>query len=110
SGIHPSVPELIVTLLTHGVYPCIYERGGVGASGDLVQLAHFALNLLGEGQVIYKGRVVATREVFEQLSIRPMEIHLREGLALMNGTSAMTGVAIHNIILVKYLLTCSIIM
>lgn len=110
SGIHPSVPELIVTMLNHGVYPCIYERGGVGASGDLVQLAHFALNLLGEGQVIYKGRVVATREVFEQLSIRPMEIHLREGLALMNGTSAMTGVAIHNIILVKYLLTCSIIM
>ena len=55
SGIHTETVELLVELINKDVTPCIYEHGGVGASGDLVQLAHLALVLIGEGEVIYEG-------------------------------------------------------
>ena len=110
SGIHPSLPDLLVTLLNKNVSPCIFERGGVGASGDLVQLAHLALNLIGEGEVLYQGTVLPAREVFDTLGIQPLEIHLREGLALMNGTSAMTGVGIVNVIRAGRLIAASVIL
>ena len=56
SGVHRSVIELMTTLINRNIIPVIYEHGGVGASGDLVQLAHMALVLIGEGEVNYKGR------------------------------------------------------
>jgi histidine ammonia-lyase len=110
SGIHPSVVDLLVVLLNKNVSACIFERGGVGASGDLVQLAHLALNLLGEGEVLYQGSIESAREIFDALQITPLQIHLREGLALMNGTSAMTGVGMVNIIHAKYMISCSIVL
>lgn len=110
SGVHPSVPELLAALLNNNVAPCIYERGGLGASGDLVQLAHLALNLLGEGEVIYEGKLHPAGEIFRQLELSPMEISLREGLAIMNGTSAMTGVGFVNLAYSRYLLSCSVVL
>ncbi len=110
SGVHPSVVDLLVTLLNKNVSASIFERGGVGASGDLVQLAHLALNLIGEGEVLYEGKVQPTKDVFSTLGITPLEIHLREGLALMNGTSAMTGVGMYNVIQARYLVTVSVIL
>lgn len=110
SGIHPEVVDLLVTLLNQNVSACIFERGGVGASGDLVQLAHLALNLLGEGEVIVNGEVKPAAETFAKLQIQPLKIHLREGLALMNGTSAMTGVGMVNVIQARYLLGCSVVL
>lgn len=104
SGIHPEVTELLTTLLNGKISTCIFERGGVGASGDLVQLAHLALNLIGEGEVLFQGKLQATSVVFKEQNIKPLTIHLREGLALMNGTSAMTGVATINIIQSKKIL------
>ncbi len=110
SGIHPSVVEILSELLNKNISVCIFEKGGVGASGDLVQLAHLALNLIGEGEVWNKGRLEPTSKVFAEHSITPLEIHLREALALMNGTSAMTGVGMVNLINAQKLLACSIML
>src|SRR5690606_5185989 len=90
SGVHPSVIELMAALINKGITPVIYEHGGVGASGDLVQLSHLALTLIGEGEVIYKGDRASTQEVFKKEGLQPITIALREGLALINGTSVMT--------------------
>lgn len=98
SGVHPELVTLLATLINKEVYPCIYEHGGVGASGDLVQLAHVALTLIGEGKVWYKDEVQDARNVFAQLNIQPIQIHLREGIAVLNGTSTMTGIGMLNIL------------
>ncbi|MEO7176144.1 MAG: aromatic amino acid ammonia-lyase [Saprospiraceae bacterium] len=110
SGIHPDTAHLIALLLNSGISAAIFQRGGVGASGDLVQLAHLALNLIGEGEVIFEGKVQSAKEVFEKQGVEPLQIYLREGLALMNGTSAMTGVGIVNIIHAKKLLHISVLL
>jgi phenylalanine and histidine ammonia-lyase len=93
SGVHIEAIELMRNLLNYRITPLIFQHGGVGASGDLVQLAHLALVLIGEGEVFYKGVRRPTAEVFAEVGIKPLQIHLREGLSLMNGTSVMTGLA-----------------
>lgn len=97
SGVHPSVIHLMKEFINRDITPLIFEHGGVGASGDLVQLAHLALTLIGEGEVFYKGERRATKEVFEIENLKPIQVEIREGLALMNGTSVMTGIGIVNV-------------
>jgi histidine ammonia-lyase len=97
SGVHPSVIHLMKEFLNRDITPLIFEHGGVGASGDLVQLAHLALTLIGEGEVFYKGERRSTKEVFEIENLQPIQVEIREGLALMNGTSVMTGIGIVNV-------------
>jgi histidine ammonia-lyase len=92
SGIHTEVVELLRELINNDIIPCIYEHGGVGASGDLVQLAHLALVLIGEGEVMVEEGIHSTQEIFNRFNIKPLSIHIREGLAILNGTSAMTGI------------------
>jgi histidine ammonia-lyase len=108
SGVHADTVQLLATLINHNVYPCIYEHGGVGASGDLIQLAHLALVLIGEGEVFYQDKIHPTEKIFEQLHIKPLAIHIREGLAILNGTSAMTGIGIVNILQAKKLLNWAV--
>lgn len=96
SGINLEVIELMKILLNKKITPLIFAHGGVGASGDLVQLAHLALVLIGEGEVFYKGERKNTKEVFDLENIKPMSISIREGISLMNGTSVMTGIGILN--------------
>ncbi|MBZ9631815.1 aromatic amino acid ammonia-lyase [Salegentibacter sp. LM13S] len=108
SGVHKSVAEVMHQLINKNITPLIFEHGGVGASGDLVQLAHLALVLIGEGEVFYKGKRRETKEIFAEENIDPIKIEIREGLALMNGTSAMTGIGIVNIIYAKRLLNWSV--
>jgi histidine ammonia-lyase len=110
SGVHTELAELLKQLINQNVAPCIFEHGGVGASGDLVQLAHLGLVLIGEGEVIYEDKVLPTMEVFNKLGIRPLAIHIREGLAIINGTSAMTGIGLLNIIRAKKLLSWSVML
>ncbi|SDX03427.1 HAL/PAL/TAL family ammonia-lyase [Aequorivita viscosa] len=98
SGVHPSVIKLMSALLNKNIIPLIYEHGGVGASGDLVQLAHLALVLIGEGEVFYKGERKKTEDVFKIENLEPIKVELREGLALMNGTSVMTGIGVVNVL------------
>ena len=93
SGVHIEAIELMRDLLNYRITPLIFQHGGVGASGDLVQLAHLDLVLIGEGEVFYKGLRRPTAEVFAEVGLKPLQIHLREGLSLMNGTSVMTGLA-----------------
>lgn len=101
SGIHISTLEVICELINKKVTPLIFEHGGVGASGDLVQLAHLALVIIGEGECFYEGKKRDTKEVFEELNIKPLVIKNREGLALMNGTSCMTGIGLINVTLAR---------
>ena len=109
SGVHKSVIELMTNLINKNITPVIYEHGGVGASGDLVQLAHLALVLIGEGEVIYKDEKHKTEDVFQLENLKPINIELREGIALMNGTSVMTGIGIVNTIFTRQLLNWMII-
>lgn len=96
SGVHQSVIYLLQELINRNITPLIFEHGGVGASGDLVQLAHLALVLIGEGEVFYNGERKSTKEVFETEGLEPIKVEIREGLALMNGTSVMSGIGIVN--------------
>lgn len=98
SGIHPDVVLLLKELINKEIYPQIFEHGGVGASGDLVQLAHLALNLIGEGEVTYKGELRPTADVYKEHGLTPIRIHLREALGLINGTSVMAGIAMVNLL------------
>jgi histidine ammonia-lyase len=107
SGIHPEVVELLKEMINRDINPYIPEHGGVGASGDLVQLAHVALNLIGEGEVSYKGTLRPTAEVFKEEGLAPIRMHIREGLGLINGTSAMTGIGMINAIHARNLLDWS---
>lgn len=96
SGVHQSVIYLLQEMINRNITPLIFEHGGVGASGDLVQLAHLALVLIGEGEVFYKGERKSTKDVFETEGLEPIKVEIREGLALMNGTSVMSGIGIVN--------------
>ena len=66
SGIHVDVVKLLVEFINRGIYPFIPQHGSVGASGDLVQLAHIALTLIGEGKVHYQGQWRPTAEVMKE--------------------------------------------
>ncbi|MDF2432852.1 MAG: hypothetical protein JWP44_2483, partial [Mucilaginibacter sp.] len=97
SGVHTDVVELLKELINKDITPCIYEHGGVGASGDLVQLAHLGLVLIGEGEVLFEDKIHSTANLFKAQGIKPLSIHVREGLAILNGTSAMTGIGMVNV-------------
>lgn len=109
SGVHLSLVQLMQQLINAGAYPCIPTHGGVGASGDLVQLAHLALGLIGEGDFWYKDEVVKAANVYNTLKLTPLKIHIREGLGLLNGTSAMTGIGAINVLHARKLLTGQIL-
>jgi len=110
SGIHITLVELLRDLINKNILPCIYEHGGVGASGDLIQLAHLGLTLIGEGNVWHEGTTQPATAIFKKAGIRPLSLYIREGLAILNGTSAMTGIGLVNIILAKKLLHWSVIL
>jgi histidine ammonia-lyase len=109
SGVHISLIYLMQALINARAYPCIPSHGGVGASGDLVQLAHLALGLIGEGDFWYKGEVIKAPAVYQLLNLAPLKIHIREGLGLLNGTSAMTGIGAINVLHARKLLTGQIL-
>ncbi len=96
SGIHTSVITLLTQFVNRGIFPFIPKHGSVGASGDLVQLAHIALCLIGEGKVHYHGEWKPTAEVMSAEKLTPINIYVREGLSVTNGTSVMTGISIVN--------------
>jgi histidine ammonia-lyase len=108
SGIHPSLPELILECINRGIFPLIPQHGSVGASGDLVQLAHMALALIGEGKVRYKGQIRDAADVLNENGLKPLRIYIREGLAITNGTSVMTGIGLINQLYTENLLAWAI--
>lgn len=96
SGVHPSIVQLLTEFINRDIYPFIPCHGSVGASGDLVQLAHIALTLIGEGNVFYQGQWQPTSDVMTKTGLQPIKIYIREGLSATNGTSVMTGIAVVN--------------
>ncbi|MDP9870296.1 MULTISPECIES: tyrosine 2,3-aminomutase [Streptosporangium] len=91
SAVRPQVLERLALYLNLGIIPAIPEIGSLGASGDLAPLAHIASTVIGEGYVLRDGKRVKTAEVLSEFGIEPLELRFKEGLALINGTSAMTG-------------------
>src|SRR5215213_9825115 len=92
SGARPLVIETLIAMLEKGVTPVIPEKGSVGASGDLAPLAHLALAAIGEGEVFYKGERLPAAAGLERAQIAPLQLEVKEGLALLNGTQAMGAV------------------
>lgn len=105
SGVHQSAVKCLVSFLNAGITPHIPKLGGVGASGDLVQLAHLAYTMIGEGNVVQQQRIVPVKSLNDPLTFT--EIHIREGLAIMNGTAAMTGIGLNNVLLAQRLIRWS---
>lgn len=101
SGVRLEVMDALIALLNHEVYPCIPEKGSVGASGDLAPLAHLVLPLLGEGQVRINGEVKPATEGLTVAGLQPMELAPKEGLALLNGTQASTALALHGLFAIE---------
>jgi len=92
SGVRLELLELLVALLNAGVHPVIPEKGSVGASGDLAPLAHLALVVIGEGEAFYRGERMSGSEALRRAELEPLQLAAKEGLALLNGTQAMTAV------------------
>jgi len=92
SGVRPELIEALLSLLNHRMHPVIPSRGSVGASGDLAPLAHLALAVIGEGEVFFSGRRVPTAFALLQAGLPAVTLEAKEGLALLNGTQAITAV------------------
>ncbi|MDR6419819.1 histidine ammonia-lyase [Paraburkholderia phenoliruptrix] len=93
SGVRPVLLERLADLVNRRVLPRIPSEGSVGASGDLTPLSYVAAALAGERDVMFEGRLRDAREVWRELGHTPLTLAPKEGLALMNGTAVMTGLA-----------------
>ena len=91
SGVRPIVIERLLELLAHDLLPVVPSRGSVGASGDLAPLAHLALPLIGLGRLSVDGEIQEASDALPAAGIEPLELEAKEGLALINGTQAMTS-------------------
>ncbi|HEX6261753.1 MAG TPA: histidine ammonia-lyase [Actinomycetota bacterium] len=94
SGVRPEVVERYVALLNEGITPAVPDRGSVGASGDLAQLAHIALAAMGEGEVLAEAGTEPSRLALARAGIEPLSLQAKEGLALINGTEGMLAVGV----------------
>ena len=104
SGVHPDVVRILADFLNNEIYPLVPRHGSVGASGDLVQLAHIALALIGEAEVSFRGETVPATEAMAACGIAPLRLRIRDGLALTNGTAVMTGIGLVNLAQARRLL------
>jgi histidine ammonia-lyase len=93
SGVRYKLLQQLASLLTQDILPLMPQEGSVGASGDLTPLSYLAAVLAGEREVLYQGERQSTQSIFTQLNIEPLTLKPKEGLAIMNGTAAMTGIA-----------------
>ncbi len=93
SGVRIELLELMRDMINHQIAPYIPESGSVGASGDLIHLAHMSLALIGRGRVYHKKELIDVDEAYRRCKLKPLRLEYKEGLALINGTAAMTGIA-----------------
>jgi histidine ammonia-lyase len=94
SGVRPIVIERLLDLVNKHIHPVIPQQGSLGASGDLAPLSHLALVLIGEGEVFYKGEQMPAIDALTKEGIFPITLTAKEGLALINGTQAMTAMGV----------------
>lgn len=98
SGVRPIVIETLLHFVNHHIHPQVPSQGSLGASGDLAPLSHLALALMGEGEVVYNGKKEATHIALSAAKVQPISLEAKEGLALINGTQAMTAMGVVNFI------------
>ncbi|OEH91300.1 histidine ammonia-lyase [Bacillus solimangrovi] len=96
SGVRPLIIENLIHLVNANIHPVIPQQGSLGASGDLAPLSHLALVLMGEGEVFYKGERIPSLQALLKEDIFPVTLTAKEGLALINGTQAMTAMGVVN--------------
>jgi len=88
----------LIQFFNNGIYPVVYRQGSLGASGDLVPLAHMCLPMLGLGEVEYQGKLMPGAELLRKKRWKPIELGSKEGLALLNGTQNMSAFAVWSIL------------
>ena len=94
SGCKLDTVERLIDFFNNDIYPIVYNQGSVGASGDLVPLAHLCLPLVGLGEVEYQGKRMSGAEIHAQMGWTPIRLGSKEGLALLNGTQNMSAFAV----------------
>ena len=109
SGIRLEVIEALITLVNAEVFPCIPEKGSVGASGDLAPLAHMSTVLLGEGEATHQGERLSGKEGLAIAGLQPIILGPKEGLALLNGTQASTALCLQGLLTSEDLLAAAIV-
>lgn len=93
SGLRTETLDALVALLNASVCPVVPEKGSVGASGDLAPMAHLALVMIGEGDAFFRGSRMSGGDALAAAGLTPVRLEAGEGLALINGTQVMTGIA-----------------
>ncbi len=99
SGVTPAIPEILKDMLNEGVIPFVPEKGSLGASGDLANLAHIALSMIGEGKAYYKGELMPSKDALAKAGLKPVVLSGKDGLGIINGTPVMSGIgalAVHD--------------
>jgi histidine ammonia-lyase len=94
SGVRREVALRFVEMLDADMLPVVPEQGSLGASGDLAPLAHLGLPVIGEGEVRLRGERLASGEALSRCGLEPLVLEAKEGLALINGTQAMTAIGV----------------
>ena len=98
SGVQLVTVERLMDMFNNDILPVVYQQGSLGASGDLAPLAHLCLPLIGLGEVIYKGKVRQSADVWTELGWEPIKLQSKEGLALLNGTQFMSAHAVWSLL------------
>lgn len=106
SGVQIQTVERILDFYNNEIYPLVYDRGSLGASGDLAPLANLFLPLIGEGQVMFEGRLMSGKEILNRFGWEPIKLESKEGLALLNGTQFMTANGIKALIDGWHMVNC----
>ena len=97
SGVQVITVQRILDFFNNDVMPIVYDRGSLGASGDLAPLANLFLPLIGVGDVYYKGKKCEAISVLDEFGWEPVKLMSKEGLALLNGTTMFAGMACLNV-------------
>lgn len=109
SGIRKEIIDALILFYNKKMYPCIPAKGSVGASGDLVPLAHLSLPLIGEGHFHYEGQIISAKEGLRILNMEPIELGPKEGLALLNGLQVSAALCLKALFDTELLFKASLI-
>ena len=104
SGVRPIILHYLIRFYNEGVFPIVYTKGSLGASGDLAPLAHLTLPIIGLGEVYYQGAKIQATQALKALGLKVLRLAAKEGLALINGTQFMTAYAVHCLLRIEQLL------
>jgi histidine ammonia-lyase len=95
SGVAVTTLQRLIDMFNADMLPVVYQLGSLGASGDLAPLAHLALPLIGEGEVVFKGKRMPSATALQQMDWQPLSLEAKEGLALLNGTQFMSAYGVY---------------